>query len=117
VPVDSGDATDSSNDGSCRASINYEVLPQRTTGVKLPEPLRGLFELRVARASQRSSLWVLIEEEKEYAAVQQAYTRFSASVTSARPTLSPEALQRLRRAYLAALSSNATTPSAAPRSR
>jgi len=72
----------------------------------LPVPLRGLFELRVARASQRSSLWVLIKEEKEYAAVQQSYTRFSASVTSARPTLAPEALQRLRRAYLAALSSS-----------
>jgi hypothetical protein len=117
VAVDPEDTLASGGDGSCRATVAYEFSPQRAIAVKLPEPLRGLFELRVARASQRSSLWVLIEEGKDYSSMQRAYTRFSASLTSVRPTLSPEAVQRLRRAYLAALSSGGAAPVSASRSR
>ena len=117
VPVDLEDTLASSNDGSCRANVAYEWTPQRATAVQLPEPLRGVFTLRVSRASQRSSAWVLIEEDKEYSSVKRAYARFSASVASVRPTLSPEVIQRLLRAYLVALSSSRAQPVSASRSR
>lgn len=116
VPVDLGNST-APSDSSCRASIVYDWLPKAPTTAPLPQPVRGLFELRIARASQRSSVWVLIEDADQYASTNRSYARFDTAAMSIRPALTPEAIQRLRRAYLAVLSSPAAKSASASRSR
>lgn len=108
VPVELTDTASTVDALRCEARLRYDWDPRRPAALKAAQPIAGLYELRLWQGSQRSAAWLLIATDTAFVSLHRSFARFNTATARWQRQLAPEALQRVRRAYLAGLAPTAT---------